>query len=150
MVPSLLLQSCELPMSAEKNPGRKIKLRKSKFQIRKLKFPKSSFSSRIYFINFSTNRKKLSSVKAHLSQRNEIYKIVFQYIFLFKVRNISTPTRQNVQPLRMFKKPFTIFCTTGSYKIDIQNCSRKCLIANSLYNFRNSLYIIMDGSIFVD
>ena len=98
MVPSLLLQSCESPMSAEKNPGRKIKLRKSKFQIRKLKFPKSSFISRIYFINFSTNRKKLSSVKAHLSQRNEIYKIVFQYFFLFKVRNISTPTRQKVQP----------------------------------------------------
>ena len=143
MVPSLLLQSCESPMSAEKTPGRKIKLRKSKFQIRKPKFPKSSFSSWIYFINFSTK-------KAHLSQRNEIYKIFFQYFFLFKVRNISTPTRQKVQSLRIFKKPFTFFCTTGSYKIDIQDCSRKCLIANSLYNFSNSLYTIMDGSILVD
>ena len=51
---------------------------------------KSTFSSRVYFVKLSTNRKKLSIAKAQSRQRREMHKIAFMNHFHFSVEKSST------------------------------------------------------------
>ena len=59
---------------------------------------KSTFNSRIYFIKLFKGRKVLSFAKAQLSQRHQMYKIVFlSFFFHFGVEKTSNSKREKVQ-----------------------------------------------------